>query len=115
MAVVTRYVVIRNEREEGVFATQQEADAYDAMLDRAEQLMELLEAEQESLGLSTDHIEAVARMLANRTDAMAAIFAPAKGGKRAKAVTTPKAKAKTSAGENPESADEPLAKVAGQN
>lgn len=44
MAVVTQYVVVRDGAEKMTFTSKAEADAYDKMLDMAEQLMPLLEA-----------------------------------------------------------------------
>jgi dsDNA-binding SOS-regulon protein len=118
MAVVTRYVVIRHEREEGVFATQQEADAYDAMLDRAERLSELLEADRETHGLGAEQIEAVARLLAGKSDELLAIFAQGKAAKRPAAAKPARAKGGeadaggTAAGG---AANEALPAAAGQN
>ena len=42
MAVVVKYVVIRNGKEEMTFTTKKEADAYDRMLDIAEGLYNFL-------------------------------------------------------------------------
>ena len=43
MAVVVKYVVVRNGKEVMTFATKKEADAHDRQLDIAEQLYEFLQ------------------------------------------------------------------------
>ncbi|WP_375753012.1 YebG family protein [Vibrio sp. HN007] len=59
MAVIVKYVVERNGEEKMTFTSKAEADAYDKMLDMADELFELLgkseliedEAKQEELSL----------------------------------------------------------------
>ncbi|MEF1221031.1 YebG family protein, partial [Photobacterium damselae] len=60
MAVIVKYVVERNGEEKMTFTSKSEADAYDKMLDMADEMFELLstsdlfaedEAKQEELSL----------------------------------------------------------------
>lgn len=90
MAVVIKYIVERNGEEKMTFTSKKEADAYDKMLDIADQLSDLLatgpvaldDAQLEELGLF---------FAANKDDVMNVL----KGGKAAvekkpKAVSTKK-------------------------
>ena len=43
MAVIVKYIVVRNGEEKMTFATKKEADAYDKMLDIADNLFDFLE------------------------------------------------------------------------
>ena len=43
MAVIVKYIVVRNGEEKMTFATKKEADAHDKMLDVADNLFEFLE------------------------------------------------------------------------
>jgi len=43
MAVIVKYIVVRNGEEKMTFSTKKEADAYDKMLDIADNLFEFLE------------------------------------------------------------------------
>jgi uncharacterized protein len=52
MAVIVKYIVVRNGEEKMTFATKKEADAYDKMLDIADNLFEFLE--NSDLKLSED-------------------------------------------------------------
>jgi dsDNA-binding SOS-regulon protein len=94
MPVETKYVVVRDGKEVGVFASQQEAEAFEAQSERAEKLAVVLTATVHDHRLDSDAIQAVARALAGRDKDLAAIFAmPAKGkGKAARGVRKPAAK-----------------------
>ncbi len=82
MAVEMRYAVVRDGKECAVFASREEADAHDAMLERAEALFELLEESREVLGLDEGQIEQVANLLAHKAEEMQAIFGKGKPAKR---------------------------------
>jgi dsDNA-binding SOS-regulon protein len=101
MAVETKFVVTREGKEIGVFANQQEAEAFEAMTERAEKLTLVLTATAHEHKLDMAAVEAVARALAGREKEMAAIFnAPAKkakGARGAKAAKGAPRKAKTPA------------------
>lgn len=96
MPVETKYVVIREGKEVGVFASQQEAEAFEALSERAEKLTVLLTATVHDHGLDSEAIQAVARALAGREKELSAVFAPAVKGKakvaRGNARTKPAAK-----------------------
>ncbi len=67
MAVIVKYIVVRNGEEKMTFATKKEADAYDKMLDIADNLFEFLE--NSDLDLNENQMESVSLLLAeNRTD-----------------------------------------------
>ncbi len=92
MAVETKFVVTREGKEIGVFATQQEAEAFEALTERAERLAVVLTATAHEHGLDMAAIEAVARALAGREKDLGAIFnAPAKKTKAARGAKGAKA------------------------
>lgn len=66
MAVITKYVVVRNGVEKMTFTSKAEADAYDKMLDIADALQQLL---QDSTLLATEQqAEALALYLAQQKE-----------------------------------------------
>ena len=75
MAVIVKYVVVRDGVEKMTFTTKKEADAYDRMLDIAENLHGLMGAS--GLDLSSDILENLALYLAEHRDQVGAIL---KGG-----------------------------------
>ncbi|GAA4496800.1 YebG family protein [Pseudaeromonas paramecii] len=75
MAVEIKYVVVRNGEEKMTFASKKEADAYDKMLDMADQLTLLLA--EAPVNLSEDAQEALALYLAGQKEALQQIL---KGG-----------------------------------
>jgi len=75
MAVEIKYVVVRNGEEKMTFASKKEADAYDKMLDMADQLTLLLAEAPVSLPEETQ--EALALYLAGQKEALQQIL---KGG-----------------------------------
>ncbi len=62
MAVIVKYVVVRDGKEDMIFTTKKEADAYDKMLDIAEQLHDFIQ---------TSEIDMVAEQLDDLTFFMA--------------------------------------------
>lgn len=86
MAVIIKYVVERNGVEKMTFTSKAEADAYDKMLDTADELTELLSASQ----LITDEqqVDALALYLAqNKDDVLIALGAKKKPTNKAKTST----------------------------
>ena len=75
MAVEMRYVVTRNGEEKMTFISKKEADAYDKMLDLADELALLLGSSP--LGLSDLQQEELALFLAQRRDTLSHLL---KGG-----------------------------------
>ena len=65
MAVITRYVVVRNGVElDQVFAVKKEAEAYDKMLDAAEQLAGFIKSSALEVSIADETIDAIAILLA---------------------------------------------------
>ncbi|GAA5189600.1 YebG family protein [Ferrimonas gelatinilytica] len=87
MAVIVKYVVERKGEEVMTFSSKAEADAYDKMLDLADDLAQLLE--QSGL-LSEPQVEEVSLHLAQNKEALAALL---KGKRAAKAPTAKEPKA----------------------
>jgi len=71
MAVVIQYIVERQGVAKQTFASKQQADAYDKMLDIAEQFQQWLATTP--VGLSEDQLEQLALALAQQKDDIAAI------------------------------------------
>ncbi|AFJ47398.1 YebG family protein [Shimwellia blattae] len=72
MAVVVKYVVIREGEEKMAFASKKEADAYDKMLDLAATLEQWLE--QGPVELEARQQEALAMWLAEQRDTLSAVL-----------------------------------------
>ena len=68
MAVEIRYVVTRNGEEKMTFVSKKEADAYDKMLDLADELAQLLTTSP--VGLNEEQSEALSLFLAQRRDTL---------------------------------------------
>ncbi|MDD9300811.1 MAG: YebG family protein [Desulfobacter sp.] len=66
MAVIVKYIVVRNGEEKMTFATKKEADAYDKMLDIADNLFDFLE--DSSLKMDEDQQEEIALLMASKRD-----------------------------------------------
>ena len=62
MAVIVKYIVVRNGEEKMTFATKKEADAYDKMLDIADNLFEFLE--KSKIKLNETQLEEISLLLA---------------------------------------------------
>jgi dsDNA-binding SOS-regulon protein len=72
MAVIVKYIVVRNGEEKMTFATKKEADAYDKMLDIADNLFEFLDKSE--LKLPEDQMEQISLLLAENRDAVMPIL-----------------------------------------
>lgn len=72
MAVIVKYIVVRNGEEKMTFATKKEADAYDKMLDIADNLFEFLEASD--LKYDEDKLEELSLLLSENRDAIIPIL-----------------------------------------
>jgi dsDNA-binding SOS-regulon protein len=66
MAVIVKYVVVRDGKEDMIFATKKEADAYDKMLDIAEGLYNYLHGAE--LGIPDDQLDALTFFVAQHRD-----------------------------------------------
>ena len=66
MAVIVRYIVVRNGVEKMTFTTKKEADAYDKMLDVAENLYEFIESAE--LNIDESKLEDLSLFLAENRD-----------------------------------------------
>jgi dsDNA-binding SOS-regulon protein len=65
MAVITRYVVVRNGVElDQVFSVKKEAEAYDKMLDAAENLAGFIKSSEFGVSIDEPTIDAIAILLA---------------------------------------------------
>ena len=76
MAVIVKYVVVRDGKEDMMFSTKKEADAYDKMLDIAERMSTFLHAAE--LGLDDDKLDALTFFMARHHDQLGKLL---KGGK----------------------------------
>ena len=76
MAVIVKYIVVRNGEEKMTFATKKEADAHDKMLDIADNLFDFLE--DSDLKLTEVQMENVSLLLAQRRDELMPLL---RGGK----------------------------------
>jgi len=72
MAVIVKYIVVRNGEEKMTFATKKEADAYDKMLDIADNLFNFLG--NADLNLDEDQREEIALLLAEKRDELMPIM-----------------------------------------
>ncbi len=72
MAVITKYIVVRNGEEKMTFATKKEADAYDKMLDIADNLLKFLE--DSKLSLNESQMEAVSLVMAEKRNDLISIL-----------------------------------------
>ncbi|NOX35192.1 MAG: YebG family protein [Deltaproteobacteria bacterium] len=72
MAVIVKYIVVRNGEEKMTFATKKEADAYDKMLDIADNLFEFLESSK--IKLNENQLEAISLLLAENKDKLLLIL-----------------------------------------
>jgi len=86
MAVVVKYIVVRNGIEKMTFATKKEADAYDKQLDIAENLQEFLSGAAGDVG--EEQLEALAFFMAEHSAEITNIL---KGGSPDKAKPASKA------------------------
>ncbi len=119
MAVVVKYIVVRNGEEKMTFVTKKEADAYDKMLDIADNLFDFLQGAD--LKLDEKQQEEISFLLADRRDEVMPILRgvhPKKTLESEKKMTTKaptkKTGASTSNTAKPKSA-KPPAKVAAKS
>jgi dsDNA-binding SOS-regulon protein len=78
MAVIVKYVVVRDGKEDMMFSTKKEADAYDKMLDIAERLYAFLHTAD--LDIDDDKLDALTFFMARHHDQVGKLL---KGGKLA--------------------------------
>lgn len=76
MAVIVKYVVVRNGKEDMIFTTKKEADAYDKMLDIAERLYAFLQTAE--LDIADDQLDELTFFMAQHRDPISRLL---KGGK----------------------------------
>jgi hypothetical protein len=76
MAVIVKYVVVRDGDEKMTFATKKEADAHDKMLDIADNLYQFLKTE--NLDISPEQLDTLSLHLARNKDAVLQLL---RGGK----------------------------------
>lgn len=101
MAVIVKYIVVRNGEEKMTFATKKEADAYDKMLDIADRLFDFLN--QAEIELDDTQQEEISLLMAQRRDEIMPILrglAPKKAAAPDKKAPA-KAASKKSAGAKP--------------
>lgn len=94
MAVITQFVVVRDGVEKMTFTSKKEADAYDRMLDIADNLIPFIQASEASI--DDGAAEKLAFYMASNKDTLAALLkgSPATA---APIVKTPKKKASADA------------------
>ncbi len=66
MAVIVKYVVVRDGKEDMIFTTKKEAEAYDKMLDIAERLNEFLQTAE--VDISEDKLDELAFFMAQHRE-----------------------------------------------
>jgi dsDNA-binding SOS-regulon protein len=76
MAVIVKYVVVADGKEDMIFSTRKEAEAHDKMLDIAERLYTFLHAAD--LNIAEDTLEALTLFMAQHREPIGTIL---KGGK----------------------------------
>ncbi|MCF8113146.1 MAG: YebG family protein [Desulfotignum sp.] len=109
MAVIVKYIVVRNGEEKMTFATKKEADAYDKMLDIADNLFEFLD--KSDIKLSENQMEEISLLLAQKRDALMPILRGINPKKQPKSAAQKPAAEKSGAAAKPaKSADNPAAK-----
>ena len=102
MAVIVKYIVVRNGEEKMTFATKKEADAYDKMLDIADRLFDFLN--QTEIELDDTQQEEISLLMAQRRDEIMPILrglAPKKAAAEDKKAPPAKAASKKSSGAKP--------------
>ncbi len=72
MAVIVKYVVVRNGVEKMTFTTKKEADAYDKMLDVADNLFEFIETSE--IEVEEKQLEDLSLFLSQNKDAVISIL-----------------------------------------
>ncbi|HCY87667.1 MAG TPA: hypothetical protein DHV36_21210 [Desulfobacteraceae bacterium] len=95
MAVIVKYIVVRNGEEKMTFATKKEADAYDKMLDIADRLFDFLDTSD--LKLDERQQEELCLLMAEKRDEVMPILRGVKPNKKAPAKPAAKTAAKPAA------------------
>lgn len=72
MAVIVKYIVVRNGEEKMTFATKKEADAHDKMLDIADNLFDFLESTKTKL--TEEQLEEISLVMAQKREALMLIL-----------------------------------------
>ncbi len=72
MAVIVKYIVVRNGVEKMTFATKKEADAHDKMLDIADNLFEFME--MQNVGLDEKQMENISLVFSENRDKIISIL-----------------------------------------
>ncbi|MCG8563849.1 MAG: YebG family protein [Desulfobacterales bacterium] len=95
MAVIVKYIVVRDGEEKMTFATKKEADAHDKMLDIADNVFDFLDASD--LKLDEELMESVSLLMAQRRDEVIPLLkgSKPKAAKPKDVDAKPKAKAKS--------------------
>jgi uncharacterized protein len=88
MAVIVKYIVVRNGEEKMIFATKKEADAYDKMLDIADNLFDFLD--KSKVKLSDNQMEDLSLLFAQNRDALVPILRGTKAKKKEASKLPPK-------------------------
>jgi dsDNA-binding SOS-regulon protein len=76
MAVITKYVVVRDGKDDMIFSTKKEAEAYDKMLDIAERLHAFLRAAE--IDIAADTLDDLTFFMAQHREQIGTLL---KGGK----------------------------------
>lgn len=82
MAVVVKYIVVRNGVEKMTFTSKKEADAYDKMLDIADELYEYIETA--GLDIKEERLEELSLFLSQNKDQVMGILKGAKAEPKSK-------------------------------
>lgn len=106
MAVVIKYVVVRNGEEKMTFATKKEADAHDRMLDIADNLYDFLGKCDETLTIDDTQREVISLYLARNSEQVMNILKGIQV-KQFPAVVVPEGEVAAEAGEEEMAASEP--------
>lgn len=72
MAVIVKYVVVRDGKEDMIFTTKKEADAYDKMLDIAEHLHAFLQTAE--IDIPADQLDDLTFFMAQNRDRIGSIL-----------------------------------------
>src|SRR5688572_26545305 len=72
MAVIVKYVVVRDGKEDMIFTTKKEADAYDKMLDIAEQLHDFIRTAE--IDITADQLDNLTFFMAQHRDEIGSIL-----------------------------------------
>ena len=94
MAVIVKYIVVRNGEEKMTFATKKEADEYDKMLDIADNVLDFLE--NSKLGLEENQLQDMSLYLAQNRDTFITILKGSRPKKKTPIPSDTKAQADSS-------------------